>query len=231
MKATRALDVLQQLSADLAEPFQAADLCQGVVDLLESEMGFELSALLVTNPHTNLLEPMGLSRRGGDDEFLERDREYVRRRAPPVGHGITGWVAEAGDSLRLGDVREDSRYSPMREGIRSELCVPLKAGGRVFGVLNTETTRRAAYTAKDQRFLESAATLVGLGLDNGTLRDRVAFFAGTGDGVLPLCSYCKKVRDDQDEWVDLDSYLAGRSMIRFSHGICAGCEPHALDDE
>jgi len=45
-------------------------------------------------------------------------------------------------------------------------------------------------------------------------------------GLLPICSYCKKVRDDQNYWHQVDEYFRERSDLRFTHGVCPKC----LDD-
>ena len=42
-------------------------------------------------------------------------------------------------------------------------------------------------------------------------------------GLLPICSYCKKVRDDQNYWQQVDSYISKHSDIEFSHSICPTC--------
>lgn len=42
-------------------------------------------------------------------------------------------------------------------------------------------------------------------------------------GLLPICSYCKKIRDEQNYWERVDSYLAKHSELLFSHGICPDC--------
>jgi CheY-like chemotaxis protein len=42
-------------------------------------------------------------------------------------------------------------------------------------------------------------------------------------GLLPICSYCKKIRDDQNYWRQVEDYIAAHSEVRFSHGICPGC--------
>lgn len=42
-------------------------------------------------------------------------------------------------------------------------------------------------------------------------------------GLLPICSYCKKIRDDKNYWQQVESYLAERGEVRFSHGICPEC--------
>jgi PAS domain S-box-containing protein len=41
--------------------------------------------------------------------------------------------------------------------------------------------------------------------------------------ILPLCSYCRKIRDDEDYWHSVESYVAKRTGARFSHGICPEC--------
>ncbi len=42
-------------------------------------------------------------------------------------------------------------------------------------------------------------------------------------GLLPMCSYCKKIRDDQNYWQQVESYISGHSEAQFSHGICPNC--------
>ncbi len=42
-------------------------------------------------------------------------------------------------------------------------------------------------------------------------------------GLLPICCYCHKVRDDQNYWDQVDAYLMKHSDVRFSHGVCPEC--------
>jgi CheY-like chemotaxis protein len=42
-------------------------------------------------------------------------------------------------------------------------------------------------------------------------------------GLLPICSYCKKIRDDRNYWSQVESYIADRTEARFTHGICPDC--------
>ena len=42
-------------------------------------------------------------------------------------------------------------------------------------------------------------------------------------GFLPICSYCRKIRDDSDYWQTVEQYLATHSEAKFSHGICPSC--------
>jgi DNA-binding response OmpR family regulator len=42
-------------------------------------------------------------------------------------------------------------------------------------------------------------------------------------GLLPICGYCKRIRDDQDAWQQLEDYISAHSEARFSHGVCPRC--------
>jgi hypothetical protein len=42
-------------------------------------------------------------------------------------------------------------------------------------------------------------------------------------GLLPLCSFCKSIKNAANEWESLESYLESRSGAEFSHGICPDC--------
>jgi DNA-binding response OmpR family regulator len=42
-------------------------------------------------------------------------------------------------------------------------------------------------------------------------------------GILPICSYCKKIRNDSDSWQQMEAYVSAHSAVRFSHGICPEC--------
>lgn len=43
------------------------------------------------------------------------------------------------------------------------------------------------------------------------------------EGILPICSYCKRIRDANDAWHVLEEYIETRSDAEFSHGICPEC--------
>jgi sigma-B regulation protein RsbU (phosphoserine phosphatase) len=43
------------------------------------------------------------------------------------------------------------------------------------------------------------------------------------NGLLPICAWCKKVRDDQNYWQEVECYVASHSEAQFTHGICPAC--------
>ncbi|SHI57707.1 Response regulator receiver domain-containing protein [Malonomonas rubra DSM 5091] len=51
----------------------------------------------------------------------------------------------------------------------------------------------------------------------------------TLEGIIPICQYCKSIRNDQDSWQRLEEYIESNTDARFSHGICDTCkEEHVL---
>ena len=50
-------------------------------------------------------------------------------------------------------------------------------------------------------------------------------------GLLPICSYCKKVRDDQNYWQQVETYIEGHSDAQFTHGICPECRQKYVEPE
>jgi DNA-binding response OmpR family regulator len=49
-------------------------------------------------------------------------------------------------------------------------------------------------------------------------------------GILPTCSNCKKIRDEQGTWHQIESYITQRSEAQFSHGLCPDCIPQFFPD-
>jgi hypothetical protein len=43
------------------------------------------------------------------------------------------------------------------------------------------------------------------------------------EGLLPICSYCKKIRDDTNLWHPLESYMGEKTETAFEHTLCPEC--------
>ena len=48
------------------------------------------------------------------------------------------------------------------------------------------------------------------------------------EGIIPICMYCKKIRDDQNSWNQLEKYISDHSEAMFSHGICPECSKEQM---
>ncbi|MCM3878836.1 MAG: hypothetical protein ND807_01895 [Vicinamibacterales bacterium] len=43
------------------------------------------------------------------------------------------------------------------------------------------------------------------------------------EGMLPICSFCKSIRNESGEWERLDTYISRKSEVQFTHGFCPSC--------
>ncbi len=50
-------------------------------------------------------------------------------------------------------------------------------------------------------------------------------------GLLPICSYCKRIRDDRNYWQQLETYVSEHSEAVFSHGLCPECYRRFVEPE
>ena len=49
--------------------------------------------------------------------------------------------------------------------------------------------------------------------------------------ILPICSYCRKIRSDNDYWVTVESYIAEQTNSTFTHGVCPDCMRQHVEPE
>lgn len=70
-----------------------------------------------------------------------------------LGVGVTGWVALHGQPLLIRDTEDDPRYIPARNGVRSEVAVPMEDQGGVFGVVNLDSDQPDTFAAEDVKLL------------------------------------------------------------------------------
>lgn len=88
---------------------------------------------------------------------------------------------------------------------------PLRVAGILVDIDARKRTEEALLTA----LAENERLVVELqgALDN----------VRTLEGLLPICMYCKAIRDDAGAWATLETYMTKRAEIEFSHGICPAC--------
>jgi DNA-binding response OmpR family regulator len=113
-----------------------------------------------------------------------------------------------------------------------QLCERIRArgGNYVYFILVsvvaiTRETRQAALKAGVDDFLAKPVNPDELELRLHVAERILGFTAQVRqlESFLPICSYCKKVRDDKNYWSQVEEYLNERVGTRFSHGICPDC--------
>jgi type VI protein secretion system component VasK len=50
-------------------------------------------------------------------------------------------------------------------------------------------------------------------------------------GLLPICAWCKRIRNDEGYWQQLEHYIQERSDAKFTHGICPACATLLIEED
>lgn len=87
----------------------------------------------------------------------------------PLDGSVCGLVFQSGKAMLIRDVREIPFYYPGHPDVRSELCVPLRLGDEVIGVLNVESRRINAFREEDLVFFTAIAGELAIALENARL--------------------------------------------------------------
>ncbi|MBL0938415.1 MAG: tetratricopeptide repeat protein [Gemmatimonadaceae bacterium] len=103
--------------------------------------------------------------------------------------------------------------------------------GSVILVLALSLAGVLVFTNRRGRLRESALARANADLNtaNGDLRNALSDVR-TLSGLIPICSCCKKVRDDRGYWEAVETYVSNHSDASFSHGICESCGPVLYGD-
>ncbi len=167
------LGTVHEASQRLQALIPTEKLAGEIIAILEKNLAYNYAAVLLVEPSTGKLLPFAVSDQGKGEAFSEKDKAYIRSHNVRVGEGITGMVASTGMSYLSGDVTGDPRYKPVREDVRSELCVPLRIRDEVIGIINIETDQPDAYDFSEQRVLETIAAQISVAIQNSRLLEQV----------------------------------------------------------
>ena len=158
-------DIAKAISATLEEPEVFRRVVQNITRILQ----IEACSLLLVDQDVGELKFV---------VTLKGDQARYSAFRLKQGQGIAGWVAKHGEPLLIPDVAKDARfYARVDQNTgfesRSILCVPLKAKGRVIGVLEAINKRGQAgdtrFTEEDLEMLTALASWVAVAVENARL--------------------------------------------------------------
>jgi CHASE3 domain sensor protein len=206
---------------------------QGAISLTNENIK-RLKELTADNPSQQrrivMLEPMV----AGKLDYLRETIELRRQQGFEAAQKVisTGRGEESMDEIRslIEDMKGEEyallkiRDEATQAGVRRMFVIFAILSILVFAFLSTAYAliRRDAFernrlTAERERLIQD-------------LRDALAEVKQL-QGILPICSYCKHIRNDQNSWQQVESYVADHTDATFSHGICPSCYEKVIKPE
>jgi len=158
---TRALELAAAVSRRISSINQIGSLAVEVVEDLKQAFDYY-------HAHIYLLDESGqtLVMTGGTGEVGQTLLESGH--SLPLGKGLVGRAALNGETILVSDTTSDPAWlpNPLLPDTRAEIAVPIKAAGRVLGVLDVQNNQTNSLTNQDTLLIETIADQVGVALEN-----------------------------------------------------------------
>ena len=150
------LNILQATAFTSTQATEEESLIRQITDIIGNTLYPDNFGFLLLDKKSKYLSPhpsyQGITKKGKD-------------RRTPLTRGITGKVASSGHALRVADISQSSAYEVFTPSTRSELCVPIKTGKQIIGVINAESSKEDFFTDGDERLLNTIAGQVAIAIE------------------------------------------------------------------
>ena len=150
------LTVLHAVAKANAETTSENDLIEQVTLIIGDMLYSDHFGVLLLDEENNGLRPHN-SYHGISEE--SKAKTY------PLDDGIAGYVARTGRSRRVSDVTKEPRYRDVTPNMRSELCIPIKTGNQIIGLINAESAERNAFSESDEQLVMTIADQLSTGIE------------------------------------------------------------------
>ena len=150
-----------------------------VVNSLNPFFKFETWGIMLVDEGSKRLVP--------HPSFVGLSEEEMKKTGFFMGRGIPGWVAEKGEPLLMNYIRRDSRSPRSDERILSEMCVPLKTGDKVLGIIDAKSKKPNAFSENDFHLFKMVGEHLAAIIENVRSEERYrTVVEGALDGVMVL---------------------------------------------
>ena len=155
---------------------------------------------------------------------LEAWQALQTENAPPI--AIIDWMMPGMDGVEFcRQIRQTHTLTPTyiilltSKAQQEDVVAGLEAGANDYIRKPFEREELRARIQVGERVVELQAALA----DRVKMLEEAIVKIKTLQGLLPICSYCKKIRNDQDYWQQIETYVAEHTQAEFTHGICPDC--------
>jgi GAF domain-containing protein len=164
-RRARYLEATSDVARSVSSVLESKELLATAVHLISERMGFYHTSLFFIDPTGEWAVLQAASSEGGQRMLAREHRLRVGAQ------GIVGNVAARGEPRIALDVGEDATFFDNSDlpDTHSEMALPLRARGQVFGVLDVQSKEREAFTQEDISVLQTLADQVALAISNARL--------------------------------------------------------------
>ena len=173
------LSILYKMTKISTSSLSSDQMLSEMVSSLNQFFKFETWGILLMDENTKQLVP--------HPSFVGLSREEMKKPDSFMGRGIPGWVAEKGEPLVVNYNRRDPKAAQSGERILSEMCVPLKAGEKVFGIIDAKSKRSNAFSQNDFHLFKIVGEHLATIIESVRSEERYrTVVEGALDGVMVL---------------------------------------------
>ena len=153
-------------------------------------------------------------------------------------------VINKNDKLLVANAKDDEKWKnnpAVKDDMISYLGFPiLQPDGKAFGTICVLDNKENAYSETYEKLILNFRDIIQnhlelsylnyvIGGQNRQLNDYIAEIKMLR-GFLPICSFCKKIRDDEGYWQAIENYISQHTAVKFSHGVCPECRKKHYPD-
>lgn len=201
------LDFLLEVSSRISQTLDLDSLMDTIADIISKVVPGTLVAILLYDQECDELRlRYGLGHR----------EEILRNLCIPLGEGITGMAAKERKAMVSGDVKSNPHYLAAVDAVRSEIAVPMEAGGKLVGVLDVQSTEADAYGEYDQLLMQLLASRIAYAVENALLFERaelqkemlqrLADISAEIGSLLDLDALLERVSNELHDYVGFASF-------------------------
>ena len=166
------LETLYESGLTLGRLLPPKEMAQKLIGLMSSKLYWQHITVRLYHPENESLELLAFNvpETKGTAEYQAIEQRF-KTLITNSGDGLAGWAVQHGQTVRVGELANDSRYIETVSGLHSGLYVPLKVNERVVGVISIESEKPEAFSEADEQLTITLANQAAIALENARLHE------------------------------------------------------------